>query len=76
MRDKMTPILHSKEEMPILIDGSGPCKFTRCFYDGHPSIMIQAPSMDRPILITGPVLAGINGWLARLTVHDANQTVN
>lgn len=74
MWDKETPIVHSKRDTPVLIDGSGGCKFTRCYYNGHPSIMLEHADLGRPLLITGPVLAGINGWLARLVQEQKNIT--
>lgn len=56
-----------KQQETIIIDGSAGTKFTRLLlYGTEPGIMIENPKLNKKVVITGPVLAGINGWLAQM----------
>lgn len=56
-----------KREETVIIDGSAGTKFTRLLLVGNvPAIMLETPGVNKKIVITGPVLAGINGWIAQM----------
>jgi hypothetical protein len=54
-----------KREDLIVIDGEGGAKFERVMHGESPAILISHPDLPKTIMITGPVIAGVNGWLAR-----------
>lgn len=56
-----------KQNETVIIDGSAGTKFTRVLLHGtEPGIIIENPKLNKKVVITGPVLAGINGWLAQM----------
>ena len=50
----------------VVIDGTAGTKFTRMLIHGEPAIMLQNTTLNKAVIVTGPVLAGINGWLAQM----------
>lgn len=70
MEDKNTTVYARqtlKAQETVIIDGSAGTKFTRLLLHGtQPGIMIENPKLNKKVVITGPVLAGINGWLAQM----------
>lgn len=50
----------------VVIDGTAGTKFTRILINGEPAIMLQNGNLNKAVIITVPVLAGINGWLAQM----------
>lgn len=56
-----------KANETLIIDGTPGTKFTRVMLiDGQPGIVIENAKLNKKIVITGQVLAGINGWLAQM----------
>ena len=50
----------------ILVNGKGKVHFQLGVdLDGNPVIGIDHPDLNASLFITGPVLANINGWIAR-----------
>ncbi|CAB5155401.1 hypothetical protein UFOVP149_7 [uncultured Caudovirales phage] len=57
----------------IVVDGTAGTKFTRMLIHGEPAIMLQNVNLTKAVIITGPVLAGINGWLAQMFKTDLHE---
>lgn len=70
MEDKDTTVYARKtlkQDETVIIDGSAGTKFTRVLLiGGEPGIIIENKALNKKVVITGPVLAGINGWLAQM----------
>jgi hypothetical protein len=63
-----------KADETLIIDGTAGTTFKRLVMkDGQPGILITNPKLNKKIVITGPVLAGINGWLAQMFRTDLKE---
>ena len=63
-----------KADETLIIDGTAGTTFKRVMLvDGNPGILITNPKLNKKIVITGPVLAGINGWLAQMFRTDLKE---
>lgn len=60
----------------VVIDGTAGTKFTRMLIHGEPAIMLQNANINKAVIITGPVLAGINGWLAQMFKTELTEVLN
>jgi hypothetical protein len=67
-----------KTDETLIIDGKAGTTFKRVLLiDGQPGILITNPTLNKKIVITGPILAGINGWLAKMFSTDLHEvTIN
>ena len=65
-----------KADETLLIDGSAGTTFKRVLLiSGEPGIIIENHKLNKKIVITGPVLAGINGWLAQMFKTELKEVV-
>jgi hypothetical protein len=56
-----------KADNTLIIDGSNGTKFTRVvLIDGQPGIVMENAILNKKIVLTGTVLAGLNGWVAQM----------
>jgi len=67
-----------KKEETLMVTGSGGTTFQRAMVGKHPAIILRHKELNKTVVITGDVLAGINGWLARfvreIQAHNNRQT--
>ncbi len=58
---------NNRSEAITVIDGTAThgAKFERVIHGAEMAILITHPDLRKPLMITAPVLGGINGWLAR-----------
>lgn len=59
----------------IVIDGTAGTKFTRMLINGEPAIRLENAALNKQVIITGPVLAGVNGWLAQMFRTELKEVV-
>lgn len=65
-----------KADETLIIDGKAGTTFKRVMLiGGEPGILITNPALNKKIVITGPVLAGINGWLAQMFKTELKEVV-
>lgn len=79
MEDK-TPTVYARQTLKanetLVIDGTAGTKFTRVLLiDGQPGIIIENPKLNKKVVLTGQVLAGINGWLAQMYKTELKEVV-
>ena len=79
MEDKNMPVYARqtlKQNETLIIDGSAGTKFTRFLLHGYvPAIMIENPQLNKKVVITGPVMAGVNGWLAQMFKTEIKEVI-